>query len=81
MRQRQIAVADAHKGRATTQIREDVVVRNKAIDLALGNLPNGARDILGLWIEGSEGGKFWLKVFNDLTTRSVADILIAVTNG
>jgi len=63
------------------KIREDAVVRNKAIYLALGVLPDGTRDILGLWIENTEGAKFWMKVFNDLKTRGVADILIAVTDG
>ncbi len=63
------------------KIKEDAVVRNKAIYLALGVLPDGSRDILGLWIEGSEGAKFWMKVFNDLKTRGVGDILIAVTDG
>ena len=63
------------------KIREDAVVRNKAIYLALGVLPDGTRDILGLWIEGAEGAKFWLKVFNDLKTRGVGDVLIAVTDG
>jgi transposase-like protein len=63
------------------KIREDAVVRNKAIYLALGVLSDGTRDILGLWIEGTEGAKFWMKVFNDLKTRGVADILIAVTDG
>jgi putative transposase len=63
------------------KIREDAVVRNKAIYLALGVLPDGTRDIVGLWIENTEGAKFWLKVFNDLKTRGVADILIAVTDG
>lgn len=63
------------------KIREDAVVRNKAVYLALGVLPDGTRDILGLWIENTEGAKFWLKVFNDLKTRGVADILIAVTDG
>ena len=63
------------------KIREDAVVRNKAIYLALGVLPDGTRDILGLWIESSEGAKFWMKVFNDLHTRGVNDILIAVTDG
>ena len=60
------------------KIREDAVVRNKAIYLALGVLPDGTRDILGLWIENTEGAKFWMKVFNDLKTT---DILIAVTDG
>ena len=63
------------------KIREDAVVRNKAIYLALGVLPDGRRDILGLWIESTEGAKFWMKVFNDLRTRGVNDILIAVTDG
>ena len=63
------------------KIREEAVVRNKAIYLALGVLPDGTRDVLGLWIENTEGAKFWMKVFNDLKTRGVADILIAVTDG
>jgi transposase-like protein len=63
------------------KVREDAVVRNKAIYLALGVLADGTRDILGLWIENTEGAKFWMKVFNDLKTRGVADILIAVTDG
>ena len=63
------------------KIREDNVVRNKAVYLALGVCPDGTRDILGLWIENTEGAKFWMKVFNDLKTRGVDDILIAVTDG
>jgi transposase-like protein len=63
------------------KIREDALVRNKAIYLALGVLPDGTRDILGLWVENTEGAKFWMKVFNDLKTRGVGDILIAVTDG
>lgn len=63
------------------KIREDAVVRSKAVYLALGVLPDGSRDILGIWIENTEGAKFWMKVFNDLKTRGVHDILIAVTDG
>lgn len=63
------------------KIREDGVVRNKAVYLALGVLPDGKRDILGLWIEQTEGAKFWMKVFNELKTRGTQDILIAVTDG
>jgi len=63
------------------KIREDGVVRNKAVYLALGVLPDGTRDILGLWIEQTEGAKFWIKVFNELKTRGTQDILIAVTDG
>lgn len=63
------------------KIREDAVVRSKAVYLALGVLPDGTRGILGIWIENTEGAKFWMKVFNDLRTRGVHDILIAVTDG
>src|SRR5215210_3129999 len=63
------------------KIRDEAVVRSKAIYLALGVLPDGTRDILGIWIEQTEGAKFWLKVFTDLKTRGCQDILIAVTDG
>ena len=63
------------------KIRDEAVVRSKAVYLALGVLPDGSRDILGISIENTEGAKFWMKVFNDLKTRGVHDILIAVTDG
>ncbi len=63
------------------KVREDAVVRNKAVYLALGVMADGTRDILGLWIENTEGAKFWMRVFNDLKTRGVNDILIGVADG
>jgi putative transposase len=63
------------------KIREDAVVRNKAVYLALGVRCDGTREVLGLWIETTEGAKCWLKVFNDLKLRGAHDILIAVTDG
>jgi len=63
------------------KIRDEATVRSKAVYLALAVLPDGTRDILGLWIEQTEGAKFWLKVFTDLKTRGCHDILIAVTDG
>src|SRR5262245_13140462 len=63
------------------KIREEATVRSKAVYLALAVLPDGTREILGLWIEHTEGAKFWLKVFTDLKTRGCQDILIAVTDG
>jgi putative transposase len=63
------------------KIRDEAVVRSKAVYLALAVLPDGTRDILGIWIEQTEGAKFWLKVFNDLRIRGCQDILIAVTDG
>jgi len=63
------------------KIREDNVVRNKAVYLALGVRRDGTREVLGLWTETTEGAKFWMKVSNGLRTRGVLDILIAVTDG
>ena len=63
------------------KIRDEGVVRNKAVYLALGVQRDGTREVLGLWIEQTEGAKFWMKVFNDLRSRGVQDILIAVTDG
>jgi len=63
------------------KLRDDAVVRNKAVYPALGVLPDGTPDVLGMWIEQTEGAKFWLKVFNDLRTRGVNDIPIAVVDG
>ena len=63
------------------KIRDDGVVCNKAVYVALGGLPDGTREVLGLWIEQTEGATFWLKVFNDLKTRGVQDVLIAVVDG
>jgi len=63
------------------KIRDEATVRSKAIYLALAVLPDGSREILGLWIEQTEGAKFWMKVFTDLKTRGCQDILIAVTDG
>ena len=63
------------------KIRDEGFVRNKAVYVALGILPDGTKDILGLWIEQTEGAKFWLRVMNELKTRGVGDILIAVVDG
>jgi putative transposase len=63
------------------KIRDEATVRSKAVYLALAVLPDGSRDLLGIWIEQTEGAKFWMKVFTDLKTRGCQDILIAVTDG
>ena len=46
-----------------------------------GAPPDGEEDVLGLWVEQTEGAKFWLKVINELKMRGVNDILIAVVDG
>jgi putative transposase len=63
------------------KIRDEGTVRNKAVYLALGVRPDGTKEILGLWIEQTEGAKFWLRVMNELRNRGVADMLIAIVDG
>ena len=63
------------------KIRDEGTVRSKAVYLALAVLADGTRDILGVWIEQTEGAKFWMRVFTELKTRGCEDILIAVTDG
>jgi putative transposase len=63
------------------KIRDDGLVRNKAVYLALGVQIDGTKDILGLWIEQNEGAKFWLKVMTELKNRGLQDILLAVVDG
>lgn len=59
------------------KIRDDGGASNKAVYLALGVQADGQRDVLGLWVEQTEGARFWIKVFNELKTPGCQDILIA----
>jgi len=63
------------------KVRDEGTVRNKAVYVALGVRPDGGKEVLGLWIEQTEGAKFWLRVVNELKDRGVEDILIAVVDG
>jgi putative transposase len=63
------------------KIRDEGLVKNKAVYVALALNPDGEKEVLGLWIEQTEGAKFWLKVVNELKARGVNDILIAVVDG
>jgi putative transposase len=63
------------------KIRDEGLVRNKAIHIALGVMADGTKVVLGMWIEQNEGAKFWLRVMNELKNRGVEDILLAVVDG
>ena len=63
------------------KIRDDGVVKNKAVYVALGVDREGMKDVLGLWIEQTEGAAFWLRVMTELQSRGVEDILIALIDG
>src|SRR6185369_4407111 len=63
------------------KIRDESVVKNKAVYVALALDCEGHKHVLGLWIEQTEGAKFWLRVMNELKNRGVADIVFAVVDG
>ena len=63
------------------KIRDEGLVRNKARPVALGVPPEGTKSILGLWIETSQGAKFWLRVMTELKHRAADDILSADVDG
>jgi putative transposase len=63
------------------KIRDEGTVMNKAVYMALGVRRDGTRDVLGLWIEQTEGAKFWRGVVTELQNRGVEAILLAVVDG
>jgi putative transposase len=62
-------------------VRDEGTVRNKAVYVALLVRLDGTEEVLCLWIEQTEGAKFWLRVMNELKDRGVEYILIAVVDG
>jgi putative transposase len=63
------------------KIRNEGLVSNRAVYLAIGMRCSGHKEILGIWIEQTEGAKFWLRVMSELRNRGVQDLLIAVVDG
>jgi putative transposase len=62
-------------------VRSDKGVVKKCVYTVLGVGVGGRQEVLGLWIEETEGARFWLKVFNDLKARGIQDILILCGDG
>lgn len=58
------------------KIREEGAVRNKAAHIALGVRADGAKEVLGLWLEQNEGAKFWLGVMNGLRNPIVGKTVL-----
>jgi len=63
------------------KIRDEGMVKNKAVYLAIGVRCSGYREVLGIWIEQTEGAKFWLRVMTEIRNRGTHDVLIAVVDG
>jgi putative transposase len=63
------------------KIRDEGIVKNKAVYVALGVDRAGKKDVLGLWIAQTEAATFWLRVMTELQSRGVEDILITLIDG
>jgi putative transposase len=62
-------------------VRDGGTVRKKAVYVALGVRVDGTRDVLGLWMDVTEGARFWLRVLTDLKNRGVQDIFFVCCDG
>jgi putative transposase len=63
------------------KIRDKGVVQNKAVYIAVGVGVDGSKDVLGMWIQQSEGAKFWMAILTELRNRGVQDVLILCADG
>jgi putative transposase len=63
------------------KMRDNGVVENRAVYVALGITLEGQKEVLGLWTSASEGAKFWLQILTELKNRGVQDIFIACVDG
>ena len=55
------------------KLRDEGLVRNKAVYLTIGVRCSGHKEVLGLWIEETEGAKFWMRVMTDFKVRGIQD--------
>ncbi len=63
------------------KMRDNGVVQNRAVYVALGVTLEGNKEVLGLWTSASEGAKFWLQILTEIKNRGVQDIFIACVDG
>lgn len=63
------------------KVRDNGVIRNKAVYLALGVNLDGDKELLGLWLSPNEGAKFWLQILTELKNRGLQQVFIACVDG
>ena len=63
------------------KVRDGAHVRNKAAHLAVGVDMDGIKHVLGIWLQQTEGAKFWAGVCADLANRGIRDVLIVCCDG
>jgi len=61
--------------------RDNHVIINKAVYLAIGVNMEGKKELLGIWIGKNEGAKFWMQVVTELKNRGVEQIYVACVDG
>ena len=63
------------------KVRDSHQVRNKAAHIAVGIDLDGVKHVLGIWVQTSEGAKFWAGVLAELRNRGITDTLIVCCDG
>ena len=63
------------------KVRDGAHVRNKAAHLAVGVDLDGIKHVLGIWVQTTEGAKFWAGVCAELANRGIRDVLIVCCDG
>jgi putative transposase len=63
------------------KVRDGGYVRNKAAHIAVGVDMDGIKHVLGIWVQATEGAKFWASVCAELANRGVRDVLIVCCDG
>jgi transposase-like protein len=63
------------------KVRDGGHVRNKAAHIAVGVDMDGIKHVLGIWVQATEGAKFWAAVCAELSNRGVKDVLIVCCDG
>ena len=63
------------------KVRDGGHVRNKAAHLAVGVDTDGVKHVLGIWVQTTEGAKFWASVCAELANRGVRDVIIVCCDG
>jgi putative transposase len=63
------------------KIRQDGKVDNRAVHTAIGINNEGQKAVLGLWVGGHEGAKYWMSILMNLKNRGVKDVFIICTDG
>lgn len=63
------------------KVRDGHQVRNKAAHIAVGVDLEGVKHVLGIWVQATEGAKFWAGVCAELANRGIKDVLIVCCDG